>query len=150
MAQIGKRMDEYERDFREDHADYDEAVAHFRKVRQDELSESGVSGSELGDALRQDLVSVVARAIRAGKDPAEVFYKLAKNRGFGVDKPDKKLETIERAAQAGRSLSTSSTRTGDGELTFEYVSSLKGKAFTEAFAKLKAQAKAAEKAQRRA
>ena len=150
MAQIGKRMDEYERDFREDHADYDDAVAHFRKVRQDELSESGVSASELGDALRQDLVSVVARAIRAGKDPAEVVYKLAKNRGFGVDKSDTKLETIARAASAGRSLSQGSTRTGDGELTYEYVSGLKGKAFTDAWAKLKAQEKAAERSLRRA
>jgi hypothetical protein len=151
MAQIGKRMDEYEKDFREDHSDYDDAVAHFRKVRQDELAESGVSASELGDALRQDLVSVVARAIRAGKDPAEVVYKLAKNRGFGVDAKDKKLETIERAANAGKSLSAAGGRSaGDGELTYEYVSGLKGKAFTEAWAKLKAQERNAEKAARRA
>lgn len=150
MAQIGKRMDDFEKDFREDHPDYDDAVAHFRREREAELKESGVSQGELGDALRQDLVSVVARAIRAGKDPAEVVYKLAKNRGFGVDKRDAKLETIERAAKAGKSLTDGSTRAGDGELTFEYVSSLKGKEFTEAFAKLKAQAKAAEKSQRRA
>lgn len=150
MAQIGKRMDEFERDFREDHSDYDDAVAHFRKIRSDELAESGTTPGEMSATLTQDLVSIVARAIRAGKDPAEVVYKLAKNRGFGVDRPDKKLQTIERAANAGKSLSQGSTRTGDGELTFEYVSSLKGKDFTEAFAKLKAQAKAAEKAQRRA
>lgn len=150
MAQIGKRMDEYERDFREDNPDYDKAVAHFRKVREEELSESGVTAGELGDALRQDLVSVVARAIRAGKDPAEVVYKLAKNRGFGVDKRDPKLETIERAANAGKSLSQGSTRTGDGELTYEYVSTLKGKAFTEAWQKLRSQQRDAERSSRRA
>lgn len=149
MAQIGKRMDEYERDFREDHADYNDAVAHFRKVREEELSESGTSAGEMADALRQDLVNIVARAIRAGKDPAEVVYKLAKNRGFAVDAPDKKLQTIERAAQAGKSLSQGSTRTGDGELTYEQVSALKGKAFTEAWTKLKAQERAAERAARR-
>jgi hypothetical protein len=150
LAQLGKRMDEYESEFREDHADYNDAVQFFQKARIAELKDEGVTDGEMTRALQQSFSTIVARAINSGKDPAEVVYKLAKNRGFGVDKPDKKLETIERAAQAGRSLSQGSTRTGDGELTFEYVSSLKGKEFTEAFARLKAQAKAAEKAQRRA
>lgn len=148
MGQIARRMEDYERDFRDEHPDYNEAVKHFRTVREEELTESGVTPGEMSGALQQDLVSIVARAIRANKDPAEVVYKLAKNRGFGVDASTKKLQTIEAAAKAGKSLSQGGGRTGDGELTFDYVSSLKGKDFTEAFQKLKAQAKAAERAAR--
>lgn len=145
QQQIARQMQEYERDFRSDHPDYDKAVEHFRKVRAEELAEEGLGGQDLNNALVEGLVSAVARAIRAGKDPAEVVYKLAKNRGFGVDGDTKKLQTITRAQEAGKSLSNAGGRTGDGELTFDYVSSLKGKEFSEAFAKLKAQAKAAER-----
>ena len=145
QSQIARQMNDYERDFRLDHPDYDNAVAHFRKVRAEELAEEGLSGQELNNTLVESLVSAVARAIRAGKDPAEVVYKLAKNRGFGVDDTTKKLQTIERAQEAGRSLSNAGGRQGDGDLTIEQVNKLKGKAFTEAFAKFKAQAKAAER-----
>jgi hypothetical protein len=150
QSQIARQMNDYERDFRVDHPDYDKAVAHFRTVRAEELAEEGLTGQDLNNALVEGLVSAVARAIRAGKDPAEVVYKLAKNRGFGVDPDTKKLQTIERASAAGKSLSQGGGRTGDGELTFEYVSSLKGNAFSEAFAKLRAQAKDAERTSRRA
>jgi hypothetical protein len=148
--QIARQMNDYERDFRLDHPDYDDAVAHFRKVRAEELAEEGLGGQELNNTLVESLVSAVARAIRAGKDPAEVVYKLAKNRGFGVDETSKKLQTISRASEAGKSLSTTGGRAGDGELTFEYVNTLKGKAFTEGVAKLKAQAREAERTSRRA
>lgn len=145
MAQIARRMDDYERDFREEHPDYNDAATHFRTVRTEELAESGVAPSEMAAALQRDLVEVVARAIRANKDPAEVVYKLAKNRGFGVDASTKKLQTIERAANAGKSLSQASGRTGDGELTFEFVAGLRGKDLREGYQKLRAQAKAAER-----
>ena len=142
IQQIARRMQEYEKDFRDDHPDYDQAAEHYRKMRAEELADEGVSGHEVGQALVSELVSVVARAIRAGKDPAQVVYSLAKKRGFGVDGSSKKLQTIERAQQAGKSLSQTGGRGGDGELTIEYVNTLKGKAFTDGVAKLKAQAKA--------
>lgn len=141
VAQIAQRMQEFEKDYRDDHPDYDDAVAHFRKVRTEELGDEGVSGAEMNNALVQELVSIVARAVRAGKDPADVIYKLSKKRGFGVDGSTKKLQTIERAQQAGKSLSQAGGRQGDGELTYEYVSSLKGEEFRKAFQKLRAQEK---------
>ena len=145
QAQISRQMEDYERDFRLDHPDYNDAVAHFRKVRAEELAEEGLSGQELNNTLVESLVSAVARAIRAGKDPAEVVYKLARNRGFGVDDTTKKLQTISRAQDAGRSLSNAGGQQSSGEMTIEQVNKLKGKAFTDAFAKYKAQAKAAER-----
>lgn len=141
VQQISRQMEEFESDFRLDHPDYNDAAAHYRKVRAEELEEEGVSKAEVGSHLVQELVGVVARAIRAGKDPAQVVYALAKKRGFGVDASEKKLQTIERAQSQGKSLSQGGGRSGDGELTYEYVSSLKGQEFRDAMKRLKAQEK---------
>lgn len=145
LHQLSQRMAEYEVDFRGDHPDYDKAAEHFRDARIKELGEEGVHGQAANGALQQSLAEIVARAIRAGKDPAEVIYKLAKNRGFGVDDGSKKLQTIERAQSAGKSLSNAGGASGNSELTIEHVNSLTGKEFTAAFARYKAQQKAAER-----
>lgn len=153
FQQINTRMQEYEADFSAENPDYNDAAAHFRTARMAELQEQGYDGEELNTALRTELVGLVARSLQSGKDPAEVVYKLAKNRGFGaaprkevageVDKPSKKLETIERGQKASRSLSGMSGKTGDGELSAASVSRLEGAAFDAAFAKLRQEARRA-------
>jgi len=153
FQQINTRMQEYEADFSAENPDYNDAAAHFRTARMAELQEQGYEGEELNTALRTELVGLVARSLQSGKDPAEVVYRLAKNRGFGVktgkenpeqvDKPNKKLETIERGQKASRSLSGMSGKTGDGELSAASVSRLEGAAFDAAFAKLRQEARRA-------
>lgn len=144
LAQIGTRMEEFEADFRSDHRDYDDAAKHFREERTKELREQGVSEAELGNQLRLDLMTTIARAMRAGKDPADIIYKLAKNRGFGgLDAGEKKLDTIAKAATAGKSLSSTSggARANSGEATFETVTNLSGKEFEAGWKALREQAK---------
>lgn len=148
--QINTRMQEYESDFKEQNPDYDDAAKHFREKRMEELAEQGYEGDELTSALRTELVGLVARTLHAGKDPAEVVYKLARNRGFGgelrkevVDTASKKLQTIERGQKAGRSLTTMGGKTGDGGLSVDAVTKLDGAAFDQAFARLRAEARRA-------
>lgn len=150
FQQINSRMQEFEGDFREMNPDYDDAAKHFREARIAEYQEQGYEGQELENALRSELVGLVARAMQSGKDPAEVVYKLAKNRGFVgserkevVDKQPNKLQTIERGQKAARSGSALSGKTGDGSLSMETVSKLDGAAFDQAFAKLREQARRA-------
>ena len=153
FRQINARMQEYEADFIETNPDYNDAAKHFREARILELQEQGYDGEELTKALTSELVGLVARSLQSGKDPAEVVYRLAKNRGFGasagkdnplpVDKSNKKLETIERGQRASRSLSGMSGKMGDGELSAESVTKLEGAAFDAAFAKLRSQARRA-------
>ena len=142
LQQISQKMTESEADFADDHADYFDAAAHFRKAREEELLEEGTSRAQLGAALQMDLANIVNRAIQAGKDPAQVIYSLAKRRGFGgVDASDKKLTTIARAQAAGKSLSLGGGSQGGQDLTYEYVSTLSGQALLDAKAKLRAQEK---------
>jgi DNA repair exonuclease SbcCD ATPase subunit len=149
FQQINARMQEYEADFIETNPDYNDAAKHFREARILELQEQGYDGDELTAALTTELVGLVARSLQSGKDPAEVVYKLAKNRGFSgvagksnpaqVDKLGKRLETIDRGQKASRSLSGMSGKMGDGELSAESVTRLEGAAFDAAFAKLRSQ-----------
>lgn len=147
FQQINTRMQEFETDFRDMNPDYDQAAEHFRKTRTAELEEQGYEGTDLQKALTNELVGLVARSMQSGKDPAEVVYKLAKNRGFAgsgatnVDKQPSKLQTIERGQKASRSLSGMSGKTGDGELSPEAIMKLDGAAFDAAFAKLRQQAR---------
>lgn len=153
FQQINTRMQEYEADFIETNPDYNDAAKHFREARILELQEQGYDGDELTKALTAELVGLVARSLQSGKDPAEVVYRLAKNRGFGasagktdlapLDKANKKLETIDRGQKASRSLSGMSGKMGDGELSAESVTKLEGAAFDAAFAKLRATARRA-------
>ena len=145
VSKIARSFGDAEKDFAEDHPDYYKAAEHFRKARTEELAEEGVASADMGRSLQQDFVNIIARATRAGKDPAEVIYGLAKRRGFGADGDDKKLATIDRASRAGRTLSGAGGSAGENELTLEYVNTLKGKAFTEARAKLREQMRAAER-----
>lgn len=161
LRSTSQRVAQYEEDFRDDHPDYDKACGHFQESLVDELKEAGLSGAELQRQLREDIVGIATRAMRAGKDPAKVMYDLAKKRGFGTkkaeetddkkganDNADKTFEAIARSRDQDKSLSKGGGG-GSGELTYEYVNGLKGKAFLEARAKLRQQEVDREKAARR-
>lgn len=140
ITKIVQTMDEFEADFRDEHPDYDHAATHFMKSRSEEFQAEGLSGQALQHALGQDFANLVARAIRAGKDPAEVVYALAARRGFntsGVDAADKKLDQIERGQKQARSLPAGNS--SENALTYKTVGELKGADFDKAFDKLRAQ-----------
>lgn len=143
---INSQVQSFEADFRADNPDYDQAAAHFRASRQAELKEMGYSGEELVAVLTNDLVGLALRTMKAGKDPAEVVYSLAKKRGFGaetskpVDNKPNPLQAIERGQKAAKSLSAVGSKSGDGELNVEALMKLEGAAFDAAREKLKQQA----------
>jgi len=136
---LSDAMTEHEDDFRELHPDYDDAAEHFAKSRREELAETGLTGKELDNALANDLTGIVARALRANKDPAEIVYNLAKKRGFSLDTSATKLQTIQSGQKAAKSLGTGGDGDGASSLTYGTVSKLSGAAFDSAFEKLKAQ-----------
>lgn len=150
FQQINTRMQEYEADFSAIQPDYNQAAEFFRKSRTADYEEQGYSGDELNRALTQEFVGLVARTMQSGKDPAEVVYNLAKNRGYSakvrtevVDKQPDKLQTIARGQQASRSLSQMGGKQGGATLTLESVSKLDGADFDKAYAKLREQTRKA-------
>lgn len=96
-------MTDSETDFTADHPDYKDAAAFYRTARAEELQEAGYHGDELMRRLADDLFGLVGTAFKAGLDPAEKVYALAKKRGFkaGGKAADKKLDALDRAGGTG-------------------------------------------------
>lgn len=129
---LAQRMNDYETDFKEDHADYSEAAEHLKTTRLDELREAGFTGDDLNRALANDMFGIVTRAMQAGKDPAEVVYNLAKKRGFGVDKVATKLQTLAKGQQSSRTMPSGGRPSG--HLPVDQGVKLKGPAFDKWYA----------------
>ena len=136
MQQLQRAHAEAEHDFAADHPDYFDAAKHFKQSLVDELQDMGLSGADLQRQLSANLTGVVARAMAAGRDPAEVVYNLAKRRGFGVDRSAKRLETVQRGQAASRSMSGAGGRQGSGGVDLKSVANLEGAAFDKAAAGL--------------
>lgn len=71
-----------ERRFSEAHADYDEAAEYLRSQWMDEFRASGVAETDVSQALVRRATELSISALRNRLSPAEVFYNLAKKRGF--------------------------------------------------------------------
>jgi hypothetical protein len=130
-------MHESEEDFTQDHPDYLDAAAHYRKERVAELKDAGYSGAYLDRKLADDLFGVVRMAIESGQDPAERVYALAQKRGFkaGAKQANGKLDKLQAAADAG-ARATPGQRV-NGALTWGDVAKLDGAARDKAWAKLR-------------
>lgn len=138
-------MADHEADFRDDHADYNDAATHYRTERQSELEELGYTGERLQRALASDLFGIVRTAIDAGRDPAEAVYNLAKKRGFkaGEASADDKLKKLSESQRAG--LRPNGGRGGASPLTMGAVAAMKGPDRDKAFAKLREEQRRAER-----
>ena len=136
---IADAMRDAEEDFRDDNPDYDDAVGFLRDQVMAELIDNGFSKSEALEKMNRDFLGLVPTALKAGKNPAEVAYKMAQKRGFkGLDKAAAKIETIRQGQSAARSLSAGGQQAAK-PLSVTNVANLKGAAFDAAFDKLRAQ-----------
>lgn len=117
-------LGEYERDFREENADYDKAAAHYAQARAHELMNFGIQPAKVQTMLREEFANLARSAVGAGKNPAAVIYQLAKGRGFGTGKPGpgqgeqpgkvSKLDELAKGARAASPLSRSGGRPSNG------------------------------------
>ena len=136
---IADAMRDAEEDFRDDNPDYDDAVGFLRDQVMAELIDNGFSKSEALEKMNRDFLGLVPTALKAGKNPAEVAYKMAQKRGFkGLDKAAAKIETIRQGQSAARSLSAGGQQAAK-PLSVTNVANLKGAAFDAAFDKLRQQ-----------
>lgn len=87
FRQIEEAMGEYEADYRETRPDYDAAATHFGQSRLREMMAFGHPQQQAQAMLRQELATMVATAIRARRDPAELIYKAAADRGYKAKGP---------------------------------------------------------------
>lgn len=113
--------------------DYMDAYNHLLQSRAAELQAIGYEGEELGRALQADEIAIAQMAMSKGKSPAEMLYNLAKQRGYAkkeaapapaVPTGAEKLDAIERAQAANKSLSNTGGNSGDQDMTAERLLSM--------------------------
>lgn len=113
-------------DFERATPDFKPAYAHLLQSRAAELAELGYSPGEIQQAIQNEELQIATVAFQKGKNPGEIIYNLAKQRGY-VKKDDKaaadaaaaKLDAQERGQQANKSLSNTGGSNGDVEMTAE-------------------------------
>jgi hypothetical protein len=139
VQSIANAMRDAEEDFRDETPDYDDAVNYLREQVLSELEDNGWSKADALEKMNRDFLGLVPTALKAGKNPAEVAYKMAQKRGYkGLDKTGAKIETIRQGQNAARSLSAGGQQAAK-PISAASVANLKGAAFDAAFDKLRAQ-----------
>ncbi|MEV5407189.1 hypothetical protein AB0L20_32265 [Streptomyces albidoflavus] len=86
-ARVGAVFDAANRKIAEFQAtapDYSAAYSHLLHSRKEELQMLGYTHDQIEQTLFNDELGIAARALQANKNPGEVIYNLAKQRGYAV------------------------------------------------------------------
>ena len=108
QAEFGKFVSvvqQEEKKFAVQHKDYWEAAEFVKQAQKEEFELLGVPEDQIDQALSQKLIGLTAAAMRSGKSPAEVTYKLAQKYGFkGAAKSGPSLETLAKGQEAAKTV----------------------------------------------
>lgn len=104
-ARLTRDVETHEAEYIKENPDYLQAVEHIRKVTDSNLALRGVTDpAARAAAFRRDAMALSLQALQDGKNPAELFYAMAKNMGYtkGAPKADgaAKLANIEKGQKA--------------------------------------------------
>lgn len=111
-----------EQQFRATAPDYDAAIQHLRKDRADELAEAGYTPDQCEQIIDGEAMAIAQSALQQRRNPAEVWYNMAKRRGYRAAQQQngaEKVEMIDRGQQASRSLSQAGGAAPPGKLTLD-------------------------------
>jgi hypothetical protein len=95
-----------EKEFETKQTDYADAIAYLTAGVGRELEASGYSPQERAQMIQEQGLGVAARALQLGKNPAQLLYQTAIERGYrpGRGTPRQALERLSAGQQHGRSL----------------------------------------------
>lgn len=149
-----QRVQTHESDFAAATPDYADAITHLREGRAKEIVDLAkavgqpITQEQLAAQLRHEVLMTADVAFKAGKNPGEVFYELAKARGYAMKAPEpakvetpepskEAVETIERITRGQRAarVGGGDPPSSGGEITLESLAKLEGAAFDAAFEK---------------
>jgi hypothetical protein len=110
-------------EFKKTTPDYPDAFNFLQDSRKRELETWGMDEIAIGKQLETETQQLIARAAQAQRNPAEMAYMLAKQRGYSAKQapaadPVEQLDRIERGQQQNRSMSgTGGNSRAGGEIT---------------------------------
>lgn len=138
---IGRLMDDYRAhaaEFMKQEPGFGAAYNALVRARVDEYMEAGYNATEAAQAAQNEELTIAARAIRSGDNPARIMFNLAKKRGL-VAKPQpgqSSAETILDAAGRASPIAGARSDGPAGKMTLEQLANLEGEDFDKAWAKM--------------
>lgn len=102
--------------FKRQTPDYDDAFQYLMDTRDKELSFVHEDPTERTNRIQYEEGYLAAAAMRQGKNPAQVFYEMAKVRGYKGKQPaieENKIERLTKGQQASRSNAGGKVADGD-------------------------------------
>jgi hypothetical protein len=90
--------------YKQNVADYDQAVAYLKKVRLDDYADLGYEPAAAHEALQNEIFGLAQAAMSKGKNAADVAYKMAQRYGYKVQQVADKLDTLAKGQEASKSL----------------------------------------------
>lgn len=111
-------------EFKKATPDYDDALQHVLDARRQELMTMGASEMEAQQRVAMEAQDIAMNALRAGQNPGQVVYQLAKLRGYGAKQAAQKLTTVAKGQEVSRSLSNSSGSTDRGDISLAEVDNM--------------------------
>ena len=138
-----------EQSFVQEKPDYKAAIDYALQARAKQLAiwaPDGTSEAKLLQAAQNERVDVVRQAIKAGRRPAEVLYRISEGFGYQAAQPEpdpapaaqteaSKVTALAAAQAATQSLTTAPGASGAAEITLDYLAGLSD----EGYAKIQAE-----------
>lgn len=107
--------------FEKETPDYQDAYKHLMQTRMQDFKDLGMTDAQVSQNLANEEMMITQQAIKAGKNPAEMVYTMAKRYGFKpttkVD-PENKLAKIQKGLEAAKT-GERSTPPDAGKITLE-------------------------------
>ena len=111
-------------EFKKTTPDYDDALQHVLEARKNELMTMGATEFDAQQRVAQEAQEIAINSLRAGQNPGQVVYQLAKLRGYTAKQISQKLETVAKGQAASTSLSKASGGTDRGELSLAEIENM--------------------------
>ncbi len=122
LEQYGQAVSQFKRQ----NADYDEAFQFLMDSRDKELAFVHEDPAERSNRIQYEEGYLAAAAMKQGKNPGQVFYEMAKARGYKGKEPAGEENTLDRLARGQRAArnNTGGKTTGSEEVTLEKLAEM--------------------------
>ncbi len=149
MSRFQQVVVEREQEFVRDNPDYPKAIEFLKEARVRELRDGlGLNDQQIAQALSQEAAQTAAYAMQNDLNPADVFMRLAKVRGFGAAAPVpdptpvpitpdpaavQKMASLAKGLQAGKTVTNGGGGAALPAPSLEAIANLDGPAFDAAW-----------------
>lgn len=126
FGKLQSAVTQAEAEFASETPDYLEGVKFLKSQRAAQLEALGMQPHEIIEHVQNEAAQIANSALRNGKNPAEVAYKMAMAAGYkkaqAASDGQQKMETLQKGVKAASSLGSGGTPTG--KLTVDAIAQM--------------------------